>query len=98
MILKKGTVGYDAYGEERIFERHRHRYEVNPEYVSKLVEAGLVISGTHPKNEITEMAEWKESFGIATQAHPELKSRLEKPAPLFVALLKAALKNKKPAG
>ncbi len=95
MHLKKGTVGFEAYGEEIIYERHRHRYEVNPAYVSKLVEAGLVISGIHPKNEITEMVEWKESFGIATQAHPELKSRLEKPAPLFVALLKAALKNKK---
>ncbi len=95
MNLKKGTVGFEAYGEEKVRERHRHRYEVNPEFVPKLLEAGLVISGTHSKNEITEMIEWKGSFGIATQAHPELKSRLEKPAPLFVALLKAALKNKK---
>lgn len=97
MNLKKGTVGFDAYGSEKVFERHRHRYEVNPEFVQKLQDAGLVISGIHPKNEITEMVEWKETFGIATQAHPELKSRLENPAPLFVALLKAALKNKKQA-
>ncbi|MEW6528770.1 MAG: CTP synthase [Candidatus Micrarchaeota archaeon] len=92
MNLKIGTTAYNNYGEQSIFERHRHRYEVNPDFVAKLVGAGLVISGTHPKNEITEMVEWKETFGIATQAHPELKSRLEKPAPLFVALLKAALK------
>ncbi len=94
MLLRKGTAGFDAYGEEKVFERHRHRYEVNPEFVPKLQAAGLVVSGIHSKNEITEMVEWKESFGIATQAHPELKSRLEKPAPLFVALLKAALKKK----
>lgn len=97
MNLKKGTIGFEAYENEKVFERHRHRYEVNPEFVQKLTDAGLVVSGIHPKNEITEMVEWKESFGIATQAHPELKSRLEKPAPLFVALLKAALKNKRPA-
>ncbi len=93
MNLRKGTRGYDAYNEESVFERHRHRYEMNPEFTAKLLEAGLVISGIHPKNKITEMVEWKETFGIATQAHPELKSRLEKPAPLFIALLKAALKN-----
>ncbi|MFA5077807.1 MAG: CTP synthase, partial [Candidatus Micrarchaeia archaeon] len=95
MNLKEGTHGFEAYGEGTVHERHRHRYEVNPEFVQKLKDAGLVISGTHPKNEITEMVEWKDSFGIATQAHPELKSRLEKPAPLFVALLKAAIKRRK---
>lgn len=95
MNLKEGTRGLEAYGDRTVYERHRHRYEVNPEFVQKLKDAGLVISGTHPKNEITEMVEWKETFGIATQAHPELKSRLEKPAPLFVALLKAAIKNRK---
>lgn len=94
MILKKGTKGFEAYGLERVVERHRHRYEVNPDFVEKLEEGGLVISGINPKNAIVEMVEWQTSFGIATQAHPELKSRLETPAPLFVALLKAALKTK----
>ncbi|MDD5096503.1 MAG: CTP synthase, partial [Candidatus ainarchaeum sp.] len=74
---------------------HRHRYEVNPNYAAKLGEGGLVISGVSPKNSIVEMCEWKGGFGIGTQAHPELKSRLEAPAPLFIGLLKAALKRKK---
>jgi CTP synthase len=91
-IMKKGTAAYKAYGEERISERHRHRYEVNPNYVKQLEESGLVISGTHPKNNIVEIAEWKDSFGIATQAHIELKSRLENPAPIFVEFMKACKK------
>lgn len=94
-ILKEGTKAFELYGEKNISERHRHRYEVNPNYVAKLEEGGLIISGVSPKNNIVEMCEWKEGFGIGTQAHPELKSRLEAPAPLFVGLLKAALKRKK---
>jgi len=94
-ILKEGTKAFELYGEKNISERHRHRYEVNPNYSGKLEEGGLVISGTSPKNNIVEMCEWKEGFGIGTQAHPELKSRLEAPAPLFVGLLKSALKRKK---
>lgn len=89
-VLKKGTMAYKAYGTEKISERHRHRYEVNPEYVGKLQEAGLVISGIHPKNNIVEITEWKDSFGVATQPHIELKSRLETPGPIFVEFMKAA--------
>lgn len=88
-ILKKGTIAYNAYKAEQISERHRHRYEVNPAFVKTLEEKGLVISGVHPKG-VVEIAEWRESFGAATQAHIELKSRLETPAPLFVAFMKAA--------
>lgn len=94
-ILKEGTKAFALYGSKEISERHRHRYEVNPDYVAKLEEGGLVVSGVSPKNNIVEMCEWKDGFGIGTQAHPELKSRLEAPAPLFVGLLKAALKRKK---
>jgi len=94
-ILKEGTKAFELYGEKNISERHRHRYEVNPNYVAKLEEGGLIISGVSPKNNIVEMCEWKDGFGVGTQAHPELKSRLEAPAPLFVGLLKAALKRKK---
>ena len=55
---------------------------------------GLIISGTTPNNHIVEIVEWKDSFGVGTQAHPELKSRLEKPAPLFVGFIeKAAAKS-----
>ena len=89
-ILRKGTVAYKAYGTDKISERHRHRYEVNPSYVKALEDAGLIFSGIHPKNSIVEIAEWKETFGVATQPHIELKSRLETPAPLFVEFMKAA--------
>ncbi|MBI5223400.1 CTP synthase (glutamine hydrolyzing) [Candidatus Micrarchaeota archaeon] len=91
--LKKGTVAHKAYGKDMVLERHRHRYEINPSYVSLLSEKGLVISGIHPKNEIVEIAEWKESFGVATQPHIELTSRLENPSPLFVEFIKAARKK-----
>jgi CTP synthase len=94
-IVKKGTKAHEAYGSEKISERHRHRFEVNPEYVDKLEAAGLLMCGRSPDGKIVEMVEWKDSFGVSTQAHPELKSRLERPAPLFVALLKAALEKKK---
>ncbi len=95
--IKKGTIAYDSYKEELTSERHRHRYEVNPEYVLKLEECGLVISGIHPKNSIVEISEWpdKFGFGIATQAHIELKSRLEAPAPIFLSFVKAITNNKK---
>ncbi len=93
--LKKGTKAFEAYGTEKIFERHRHRFEVNNELVPKLEEAGLIFSGRSPDGVIVEMAEWKEGWGVGTQAHPELKSRLEVPAPLFVGFVKAALKRQK---
>ncbi|MEM4626106.1 MAG: CTP synthase (glutamine hydrolyzing) [Candidatus Bilamarchaeaceae archaeon] len=98
-ILKKGTRvanAYKRYGESEdiVFERHRHRYEVNPEYVKLLEDAGLVIAGTHPSG-IVEMVEWKDSFGVGTQPHIELKSRLEAPAPIFVAFIEAALERRK---
>jgi len=92
--LKKGTVAHKAYKKDVVFERHRHRFEVNPAYVPKLEECGLVISGVHPKNNIVEIAEWKEGFGVATQPHIELKSRLEEPAPLFVEFVKACKKRR----
>ncbi|MEM4554261.1 MAG: CTP synthase [Candidatus Anstonellaceae archaeon] len=92
--LKKGTKAYAAYGQELIYERHRHRYEVNNEYRQRLEESGLIISGTSPDESIVEMVEWPNGFGIGTQAHPELKSRLEQPAPLFVAFVKACIEKK----
>ena len=94
-LLREKTKAHELYGQAEISERHRHRYEVNPSYVQRLGDGGLVISGVSPKNNIVEMCEWKDGFGIGTQAHPELKSRLEAPAPLFVGLVKAALKEKK---
>lgn len=88
--IEKGTVAARAYGSAMASERHRHRYEVNPAYVQRLQDKGLVVSATHPKAGVVEITEWKDSFGVATQAHIELKSRLETPAPLFVEFMKAA--------
>lgn len=92
--LKKDTASSKFYKAEKISERHRHRYEVNPEFVESLKKEGLIISGTHDSG-IVEIVEWKDSFGVATQAHIELKSRFEAPAPLFVAFMEAASKRKK---
>ena len=93
-VLAKKTHSFDAYGTEKISERHRHRYEVNNDYVKKLEESGLVIAGKSPDGNIVEIIEWPDGFGVGTQAHPELKSRLERPAPLFLAFVEACLKKK----
>jgi CTP synthase len=93
--LNPDSKAFALYKKKLIQERHRHRYEVNPQFVEQLEQGGLVISGRSPKKGIVEMAEWKEGFGIGTQAHPELKSRLEDPSPLFLGLIKAAAESKK---
>ena len=92
--LVKGTRVHAAYGTDTISERHRHRWELNNKFKDQLEKGGLVISGTSPDGKIAEFIEWKDSFGIGTQAHPEFKSRLESPAPLFTAFLKAVLERK----
>jgi CTP synthase len=95
-LLKEKTKAWECYARKtEISERHRHRYEVNPKFTELLEQGGLVFSGRSPRNNIVEMSEWKEGFGIGTQAHPELKSRFEAPAPLFVGLIKAAMDRKK---
>ncbi|MGC8478854.1 MAG: CTP synthase [Candidatus Micrarchaeia archaeon] len=92
--IRKGTIAYGAYGKEIVFERHRHRYEFNNSYRKKMQGNGLVISATTPNNMLVEMVEWRNSFGIGTQAHPELKSRPESPSPLFVSFLNAASRRR----
>ncbi|MCX8199977.1 MAG: CTP synthase [Candidatus Micrarchaeota archaeon] len=94
MQLVPGTVAHSYYGLELVDERHRHRYEVNPEFVRDFEEHGLVISGRHKDSGIVEMVEWPNGLGIGTQAHPEFKSRLEKPAPLFLFLIEKALQRR----
>lgn len=94
--LKKGTVVHDAYKKDEVVERHRHRYEVNPEYIEKMEKAGLVFSGTSPEGKLMEFAELpkdKHPFFVGTQAHPELISRPLDPHPLFLAFIKAASKQ-----
>ncbi|EZQ03821.1 CTP synthase [Candidatus Acidianus copahuensis] len=90
IILKEGTIAYELYRNHEIYERHRHRYEVNPGYVDKLQDAGLIISGVSESG-LVEMIELKNhKFFVATQAHPEFKSRPLNPAPLFQGFLIAA--------
>ena len=94
-ILKKGSLVHKLYGENKVFERHRHRYEVNPKYVKKLEDCGLVFSGRSPDDVLMEFMEIpNHPYFVATQAHPEFKSRPLKPAPLFDGLIKAAKKRK----
>jgi CTP synthase len=91
-ILKKGTIVRRLYGKDRISERHRHRYEVNPKYIQKLESKGLVFSGRSPDRRLMEFVELPDhKYFVATQAHPEFKSRFEKPAPLFLGFVKACL-------
>lgn len=93
-LVKKGTQVHGLYGKEHVTERHRHRYEVNPEYIKKLEAKGLVFSGVSPKRTLMEFLELPgHPFFIATQAHPEFKSYLEKPAPLFHGFVKACVKK-----
>ncbi|MFH1506512.1 MAG: CTP synthase (glutamine hydrolyzing) [archaeon] len=94
-ILKKGTVTHSLYKQEKVSERHRHRYEVNPEYHEILEKNGLIFSGMSPDRKLVEFIELKNHpYFVATQAHPELKSKLEAPAPLFYGLIRAAVKKK----
>lgn len=94
--LKRGTLASKLYGHKVISERHRHRYEVNEKYVPELSEKGLVISGTNPQTGLVELVELTDHpFFIATQAHPEFKSKLMEPAPLFDGLVKAAIVRSK---
>ncbi|MCA1983679.1 CTP synthase [Nocardioides nematodiphilus] len=96
--LQKGSIAAEVYGATRVEERHRHRYEVNNDYVARLSEAGLVISGTNPDNGLVEFVELPREmhpYYIATQAHPELKSRPTRPHPLFKGLVAAAIARQK---
>ena len=90
-VLKKGSKASEIYGVQEIQERHRHRYEVNNEYRDMYEEKGMSLSGTSPDGRIVEMIELKgHPYYIATQAHPEFKSRPNHAHPLFAGLVKAA--------
>ncbi|MFM2424415.1 MAG: synthetase, synthase [Candidatus Parcubacteria bacterium] len=96
-VVKKGTRAYEAYKATTITERHRHRYEVNPEYVDDLEAAGLVFCATSPDGQLMEMVELPSSvhpFFVGTQFHPELTARPLAPHPLFTAFITAASKSK----
>lgn len=94
--LAKDTFSVDAYNEEIIYERHRHRYEFNNEYRKSLTNAGLVIAGTSPDDRLVEIVEIADHpWFVAVQFHPELKSRPNRPHPLFGDFIKATIENKK---
>jgi CTP synthase len=88
--ISPGTLADNVYGEELVFERHRHRYEVNNGYRNALSQAGMVFSGTSPDGRLVEMAELKgHPFFIGSQFHPEFKSRPLRPHPLFRGFVEA---------
>ncbi len=96
-VLAKGSVVAKAYGSDEVSERHRHRFEVNNAYRDRIAKSGLVFSGTSPDGRLVEFVEYPADihpFFVATQAHPELKSRPTRPHPLFAGLVSAALKYK----
>jgi CTP synthase len=91
--LKKGTIARAAYKRELVEERHRHRYEINPAYIKRLEDAGLVFSGTSPDGVLMEIAELSRDnhpFMLGTQFHPEFQARPLSPHPLFTEFLRAA--------
>ncbi len=91
-ILQEGSLVRRLYGATEVSERHRHRYEVNPDYHALLREHGLVLSGSSLDGRLVEFIELPHlKFFAGTQAHPELKSRMERPAPLFYGFVKACL-------
>lgn len=95
-VLKEGSLARELYGRENINERHRHRFEYNNEYKQRLEEKGLICTGTSPDGTLVEIVEIpNHPYFIAGQFHPEFKSRPDKPAPLFVGLVKAIKDMKK---
>lgn len=91
--LKKGSLASKVYEAEVIYERHRHRYEFNNDYLKAFEEAGMIASGINPEGNLVEVIELKEHpWFLGTQFHPELKSRVENPHPLFIKFIEASLK------
>jgi CTP synthase len=92
--VKEGTISSRIYGEKSFNERHRHRYEVNNDYIKELTEKGLIIAGINPKRNLVEIIEHKDHpYFVASQFHPEFKSRPTRPHPLFRGLIEAGLKK-----
>ena len=93
--VKEGTQAYKAYQSTLIYERHRHRYELNNEYLKDFELEGLIASGINPDTKLVEIMELAHHpFFLGTQYHPELKSTVETPHPLFVAFVRACLEEK----
>ena len=94
--LTPGSLAHKIYETDAISERHRHRYEFNNKYVADLKKAGLIPSGVNPDTGLVEIVELENHpFFIGVQYHPEYKSTVENPHPIFVSFIAAAVKNKK---
>jgi len=94
--LKKGSKAFNAYGKIHITERHRHRYEFNNAYLKQYEDAGMVATGTNPDNNLVEIIELKNHpFFLGAQFHPELKSTVANPHPLFVKFVAATMEYAK---
>lgn len=97
--IKEDSHAFEAYGETLISERHRHRYEFNNEYLSSFEEKGMIATGINPDSDLVEIVELQNHpWFVGVQFHPELKSTVENPHPVFVAFIKASLENKLYAG
>ncbi len=93
-IIEKGSLAHRIYGKEKISERHRHRWEFNNKYLADFEKAGMMASGRNPDTGLVEIIELKDHpFFIGVQYHPELKSTVEEPQPIFVHFIKAALQH-----
>lgn len=96
--LSKGTIAEEAYQKKSIIERHRHRYEVNPEYIEPFENSGLIFSGKSPNGQLMEIAELSREvhpFFVGVQFHPEFLARPLDPHPIFTAFISASIKGKK---
>lgn len=94
--MLEGTISRSLYGEEIIYERHRHRYEFNNEYRNELKEMGLVLAGLSPDEKLVEIIELKDHpWFVGVQFHPEFKSRPNRPHPLFTGFIKASMEHSK---
>ena len=94
-VLKKGTLAARLYGKDEISERHRHRYEVNNAYKSRLSDGGMVLSGHNPELNLVEMIELPDHpYFVGCQFHPEFKSKPFAPHPLFSGFIRAALEHR----
>ena len=94
--IKKGTKAFAAYGKQHISERHRHRYEFNNKYLAQYEEAGMIASGINPESKLVEIVELKNHpFFVGGQFHPELKSTVANPHPLFIKFVAAAMEHAK---
>ena len=92
--LKKGSLAYSVYRKNQIFERHRHRYEYNNDYMKKLEDSGLVATGINPDTKLVEIIEnINNKWFIGVQYHPEFKSTVLNPHPLFKSFMKASLER-----